>query len=43
VNISVFKQVWFMVYNAIFNNVSVIFRGGQFYWPLVFKQEFMTG
>jgi hypothetical protein len=25
-------MVWFMVFNATFNNTSVIYRGGQFYW-----------
>ena len=25
-------QVWFMVFNTTFNNISVIYRGGQFYW-----------
>ena len=24
--------VWFKVFNATFNNVSVIYRGCQFYW-----------
>jgi hypothetical protein len=23
---------WFMVFNATFNNISVIYRGGQFYF-----------
>ena len=25
-------MVWFMVFNATFNNTSVIYRGGQFHW-----------
>jgi hypothetical protein len=25
-------MVWFMVFNATFNNTTVIYRGGQFYW-----------
>ena len=25
-------KVWFMVFNATFNNISVIYRGSQFYW-----------
>jgi hypothetical protein len=24
--------VWFMVFNATFNNISAIYSGGQFYW-----------
>ena len=26
------RMVMFMVFNATFNNMSVIYRGGQFYW-----------
>jgi len=24
--------IWFMVFDATFNNILVIYRGGQFYW-----------
>ena len=24
--------VWFMVFNATFNNISAVYRGGQFDW-----------
>jgi hypothetical protein len=30
--VSVGGLVWFMVFNATFNNISAIYRGGQFYW-----------
>jgi hypothetical protein len=33
ISVTVEGLVWFMVFNATFNNISVtVYHGGQFYW-----------